>query len=151
MAAGKRWPDSVRFVHSRIEDLADAGIVGPFDGMLAVYLIRNLDDPDETLRQFAGLLRRGGRLAVDEYSVADSRRPPRRGMRCARQSSSPAGRLRSGEATLYRHLRRSVNAFDGASAIRERLRRNGFTDVRSQTMPGWQRDIVHTFARTAPR
>jgi len=79
-------------VHSRIEDLADAGIVGPFDGMLAVYLIRNLDDPDETLRRFAGLLRRGGRLAVDEYSVADSRRPPRRGMRCARQSSSrPAG------------------------------------------------------------
>ena len=42
------------------------------------------------------------------------------------------------------------NAFDGASAIRERLRRNGFTDVRSQTMPGWQRDIVHTFTATAP-
>lgn len=73
-------------------------------------------------------------------------------MRCVRQSSSrPAGRLCSGEATLYRYLRRSVNAFDGASAIRECLRRNGFTDVRSQTVPGWQRDIVHTFTATAPR
>src|SRR6478735_1346875 len=29
MAAGKRWPDSVRFVHSRVVDLADAGFVGP--------------------------------------------------------------------------------------------------------------------------
>jgi len=73
-------------------------------------------------------------------------------MRCVRQSSSrPAGRLCSGEATLYRYLRRSVNAFDGASAIRECLRRNGLTDVRSQTVPGWQRDIVHTFTATAPR
>ena len=33
-----------------------------------------LDDPNETLRRFAGLLRPGGRLAVHEYSVGDSRR-----------------------------------------------------------------------------
>src|SRR5436189_3895049 len=45
-ATTKRWPPSVRFVHSRIEDLADAGVSGPFDGILAAYLIRNLADPD---------------------------------------------------------------------------------------------------------
>jgi ubiquinone/menaquinone biosynthesis C-methylase UbiE len=151
MAAGKRWPDSVRFVCSRVEDRGDAGVVGPFDGILAAYLIRNLADPDETLRRFAGLLRRGGRLAVHEYSVGDSRRATATWNAVCAAVIIPAGRLRSGDATLYRHLRCSVYAFDGASAIRERLRRNGFTDVRSQTMPGWQRDIVHTFTGTAPR
>ena len=49
------------FVHSRIEDLADASVVGPFDGILAAYLIRNLADPDDTLRRFVGLLRPSGR------------------------------------------------------------------------------------------
>lgn len=151
MAAAKRWPDSVQFVHSRIEDLADASVVGPFDGILAAYLIRNLADPDGTLRRFVGLLRPGGRLAVHEYSVRDSRRATVAWNAVCGAVIIPAGWLRSGDATLYRHLRCSVNAFDGVGAIRERLRRTGFTDVRSETVPGWQRDIVHTFTGTAPQ
>jgi ubiquinone/menaquinone biosynthesis C-methylase UbiE len=43
-AAAKRWPETVRFVHSRIEDLAAAGVDGPFDGIFAAYLLRNLPD-----------------------------------------------------------------------------------------------------------
>ena len=107
----------MRFVHSRIEDLADAGVVGPFDGILAAYLIRNLADPDGTLRRFRGLLRPGGRLAVHEYSVRDSRRATAAWNAVCAAVIIPAGRLRTGDATLYRHLRRSVNAFDGAGAI----------------------------------
>ena len=60
-------------------------------------------------------------------------------------------RLRSGDATLHRYLRRSVNEFDGAAAFRDRLRANGFTSVRSETMPGWQRNVVHTFLGQAPQ
>ena len=33
------------FVHSPIEAVADAGVHGPFDGILAAYLLRNLADP----------------------------------------------------------------------------------------------------------
>ena len=62
----------------------------------------------------------------------------------------PMGRLRSGDAGLYRYLRRSVNDFDGADAFRNRLRANGFTAVRSETVPGWQRNIVHTFLGGGP-
>jgi SAM-dependent methyltransferase len=51
-ARSKRWPSTVRFVRSHVEDLADAGIDGPFDGILAAYLVRNLTDPDATLRTF---------------------------------------------------------------------------------------------------
>src|ERR1700752_4987593 len=51
-ARGKAWPASVRFVRGRIEDLADLSVAGPFDGILAAYLVRNLPDPDAQLRRF---------------------------------------------------------------------------------------------------
>ncbi|MCH9700658.1 MAG: ubiquinone biosynthesis methyltransferase UbiE, partial [Actinomycetia bacterium] len=63
----------------------------------------------------------------------------------------PAGWLRSRDTSLYRYLRRSVYDFDGAAAFRERLQRNGFVDVHSDTVPGWQHNIVHTFLGRAPR
>jgi ubiquinone/menaquinone biosynthesis C-methylase UbiE len=147
-AAAKPWPPAVRFVHSRIEDLADAG---PFDGIFAAYLLRNLDDPDAQLRAFRALLRPNAPLAVHEYSVRDSRLATAVWNTVCWVIIIPAGRLRSGDAGLYRYLRRSVNDFDGAAAFRNRLRRNGFTTVASATMPGWQRNIVHTFTARAPR
>ncbi|KUI18763.1 ubiquinone biosynthesis methyltransferase UbiE [Mycobacterium sp. GA-1285] len=150
-ARAKQWPPSVRFVHSRIEDLAAAGVSGPFDGIFAAYLVRNLPDPDAQLREFRGLLRPGATLAVHEYSVRDSRLATAVWNAVCAAIIIPSGRLRSGDASLYRYLRRSVNRFDGAVEFRNRLLRNGFTAVRSETMPGWQRNIVHTFLAEAPR
>jgi ubiquinone/menaquinone biosynthesis C-methylase UbiE len=77
-AAAKDWPASVRFVHSRIEDIAEAGVEGPFDGIFAAYLLRNLKDPDAQLREFLALLRPG--------ATPGSRRPC--GTRYAPRSSS---------------------------------------------------------------
>ena len=54
-AQAKSWPPSVRFVHAPIEALAENGVVGTFDGILAAYLIRNLSDPDTQLRAFRSL------------------------------------------------------------------------------------------------
>jgi ubiquinone/menaquinone biosynthesis C-methylase UbiE len=150
-AAAKRWPAGVRFVHSAIEDIADAGVDGPFDGILAAYLLRNLEEPDTQLQAFRTLLRPGATLAVHEYSVRDSRLATVLWNTVCATVIIPMGRLRSGDAGLYRYLRRSVNEFDGADAFRNRLRVNGFTSVRSETMPGWQRNIVHTFLGEAPR
>jgi ubiquinone/menaquinone biosynthesis C-methylase UbiE len=149
-ARAKDWPASVRFVHSPIELLAEAGVHGPFDGILAAYLVRNLDDPGSQLRAFLALLRPGATLAVHEYSVRDSRLATAMWNVVASAIIAPAGRLRTGDASLYRYLRASVNRFDGAKAFRERLSRNGFTTVRSETMTGWQRNIVHTFLAEAP-
>lgn len=150
-ARAKRWPDSVRFVHSRAEGLADAGVSGPFDGILAAYLVRNLTDPDPVLRELRALLRPGGVFAAHEYSVRDSRLAGVIWNAVCAAIIIPAGRLRSGDAGLYRYLRTSVNRFDGAEEFRNRLRRNGFVDVKSLTVPGWQRNIVHTFLGRAPR
>jgi ubiquinone/menaquinone biosynthesis C-methylase UbiE len=149
-AAAKQWPSSVSFVESRIEDLAQAGVDGPFDGILAAYLVRNLADKDAQLRRFRNLLRPGGRLAVHEYSVRDSRLASAVWNTVAATIIIPSGRVRTGDASLYTYLRRSVNEFDGAAAFRDRLQANGFTSVRSETMPGWQRNIVHTFLGQAP-
>lgn len=150
-AESKRWPSSVRFVHSRIEDLADAGVEGPFDGIFAAYLLRNLEDPDAQLAEFRRLLKPGATLGVHEYSVRDSRIATAMWNAVCATIIIPMGKLRSGDASLYRYLRRSVNAFDGAQAFRDRLRKNGFERVRSETVPGWQRNVVHTFLAEAPR
>ena len=150
-AAAKRWPATVRFVHCRIEDVATAGVDGPFDGIFAAYLLRNLSDPDTQLAEFRTLLRPGATLAVHEYSVRDSRIATAMWNAVCVTIIIPMGKLRSGDAGLYRYLRRSVNEFDGAEAFLNRLRANGFTNARRETVPGWQRNIVHTFLAEAPR
>ncbi|WP_290056535.1 class I SAM-dependent methyltransferase [Amycolatopsis solani] len=146
-ARAKRWPAGVEFVPTPVEDLtADE----PFDAIFAAYLVRNLDDPDAQLAKLYGLLRPGGRIALHEYSVRDSRRARWVWNAVCGAVVIPLGRLATGDATLYRHLRRSVVAFDGGGDLCARLTRAGFTDVRTGTMPGWSRGIVHTVLGTRP-
>ena len=124
---------------------------GPFDGILAAYLLRNLTDPNEQLRRFRTLLRPGGTLAVHEYSVADSALAGAVWSAVCWGIIIPMGWRQTRDTTLYRHLWRSVRAFDGVHRFRDRLHSNGFTDIQSETMPGWQRNIEHTFIADAPR
>lgn len=149
-AKAKSWPASVRFVHTPIEGLAEAGVSGPFDGILAAYLLRNLADPDAQLRRFREMLRPGATLAVHEYSVADSTAAQAIWNAVCWGVIIPLGRRKTGDSTLYRHLWRSVNTFDGAADFQRRLVAAGFTGVHSETMSGWQRNIVHTFLGDAP-
>jgi ubiquinone/menaquinone biosynthesis C-methylase UbiE len=150
-AQAKSWPASVRFVHSPIEALAENGVAGPFDGILAAYLIRNLSDPDTQLRAFRSLLRPGGTLAVHDYSVRDSRAAIWVWHAVCWGIIIPSGWRQTRDTTLYRHLWRSVLTFDGVRQFRHRLRDAGFAAVHSETMPGWEANIVHTFLGDAPR
>jgi ubiquinone/menaquinone biosynthesis C-methylase UbiE len=149
-ALAKNWPASVRFVHSPIEDLAEHGVTGPFDGILAAYLIRNVADRDGQLRRFRQLLRPGGTLAVHEYSVRDSPAATRIWHAVCWGIIIPSGWWRTRDTALYRYLWRSVLAFDGAARFRARLTDAGFAGVHSETMPGWEANIVHTFLADAP-
>jgi ubiquinone/menaquinone biosynthesis C-methylase UbiE len=149
-AKNKSWPSSVRFVHTPVESLADNGVVGPFDGIFAAYLIRNLADPDAQLRQLRGLLAPGATLAVHDYSVRDSRLATAVWSAVCWGIIIPSGWRQTRDTTLYRHLWRSVLTFDGATRLRQRLRDAGFVSVRSQTMPGWEANIAHTFLGSAP-
>lgn len=149
-AAAKSWPNTVRFVHTPIELLSEAGVHGPFDGILAAYLMRNLADPDAQLRRFRELLRPGSTLAIHEYSVRDSKAAQAIWNAVCWGVIIPSGRRQTGDSTLYRHLWRSVNDFDGAADFQRRLSAAGFAGVHSETVPGWQRNIVHTFLADAP-
>jgi ubiquinone/menaquinone biosynthesis C-methylase UbiE len=147
-ARAKPWPDRVTFVHGRVEDL---DVRGPFDAVFAAYLVRNLPDPDTALRAVRAVLAPGAPLVVHEYSVRDS--PLRTAIWTALCGLVvvPAGWALTGDRALYTYLWRSVLRFDGASALRDRLRRNGFVAVRSRPATGLQLGIPHTFIGRAPR
>jgi len=147
-ARAKSWPSTVQFRQSRIEDLDAVGIAGRFDGIFAAYLLRNLADPDTQLRAFAARLRPGAPLAVQEYSVRGSPRARLVWNAVCATVIIPAGVLLTRDATLYRHLRRSVTSFDSVAQFRDRLRCNGFDEICSASVPGWQRGILHTFTAT---
>ncbi|WP_433505579.1 class I SAM-dependent methyltransferase [Pseudonocardia halophobica] len=149
-ARRKDWPDRVTFVHSRLEDLPATGITGPFDGILAAYLVRNLPDRDAGLRTMHDLLAPGAPIAVHEYSVRDSLRARAIWTAVSWGIIIPMGRRVTGSADLYRYLWRSVLDFDGAGRLAARMREAGFADVRVEPVTGWQRGIVHSFTGRRP-
>ncbi|MDF3301533.1 methyltransferase [Streptomyces tropicalis] len=148
-AAAKRWPRRVDFVHAPAEGLAEAGVTGPYDAVLAAYLFRNTADPDRVLAAVRDLLRPGGRLAAHEYTL--SGRATDRAVWTAVCGGIvlPAATL-LGDGPLYRHLWRSVVEFDTADAFAARVRAAGFARVRVLPLPGWQTGITHTVVAARP-
>lgn len=149
-ARAKAWPTTVRFVHARAEDLAAAGVDGPFDGILAAYLLRNLPDVSAGVAGLSGLLAPGAPLAVHEYSVADSAYSRAVWTAVCWAIVIPLGWRVTGDASLYRYLWRSVLAFDGLTRLTGRLTGAGLEHVHVEPMDGWQRGIVHTVTGAKP-
>ncbi|MGH3794960.1 MAG: class I SAM-dependent methyltransferase [Pseudonocardiaceae bacterium] len=138
------WPSTVSFVHARAEELTAAGVHGPFDGIFAAYLVRNLPDPDPTLAGLRDLLVPGAPLAVHDYALDGRVRSRAIWTAVCWTVIIPAGKVTTGRAGLYRYLWRSVLRFDTVGELAHRLRGHGLVDVRTATMPGWERGIVHT-------
>ena len=149
-ARAKVWPAAVRFVHSRAEDVADAGVDGPFDGILAAYLLRNLPDVDKGVAVLRDLLAPGAPLAVHEYSVADSAYARGVWTAVCWAVIVPLGWWTTGDPALYRYLWHSVLRFDGLGRLQERLGGAGLEGVHVEPMDGWQRGIVHTVLGRRP-
>lgn len=139
-----------RFVLGDATDPAAAGVEGPFDGILMAYGIRNVPDRDRCLANLLALLKPGARIVFHEYSVQDD--PVRRAIFNAVCAGfiEPAGWLTSGDASIYRYLRKSVNDFPGVRAFEEQLRLAGFDQVATLPLDGWQRRIVHSFVARRP-
>ncbi|MDH3208435.1 MAG: class I SAM-dependent methyltransferase [Gemmatimonadota bacterium] len=126
-------------------DPAAAGAHGPYDGVLMAYGIRNVPDPDLCLERVRRLLVSGGTLCLHEYSVAGSLWSKLVWNLVTMGIVIPLGLLFARTTTIFRYLRRSVLDFDSVGELEERMRKAGFTEVRSKTMVGWQRGIVHSF------
>lgn len=126
-------------------DPSAAGAGGPYDGILMAYGIRNVPDPDVCLSRLRPLLTDGGVLCLHEYSVAGSPWSKFVWNLVTLAIVIPLGLLFAGTTTIFRYLRRSVLDFDSVEQLEGRMRHAGFTEVRSKTMDGWQRGIVHSF------
>ncbi|MCO5972759.1 class I SAM-dependent methyltransferase [Actinoallomurus soli] len=149
-ARAKPWPVTVRFVEGLVQDLSAEDLGGPFDGVFAAYLLRNLPARDAAPAALRSLLRPGGVLVVHDYALRDGPAARLVWHAVCWGVIIPAGRLLTGDAGLYRYLWRSALDFDSPEALAGRLRRAGFTGVRTRTAGGWQRGIVHTFRAEAP-
>lgn len=162
--AGKKvWPDNVRFHHGLAEELCarrdEWGLAEPVDGVFAAYLFRNLSAGSartgsartHVLRAVRGLLRPGGVLVVQEYSVAGSRMSRAIWTLVCRLVVLPLARLTRTDTELYDYLWRSVLRFDSVVRFAGRLWEAGFVDVEVRTVPGWQRGVLHTFRARVPK
>jgi ubiquinone/menaquinone biosynthesis C-methylase UbiE len=144
------WPPQVSFVHARAEQLAAAKVQGPFDGIFAAYLVRNLPDPNPVLEALAHQLAPGAPLGVHDYALDARARSRAIWTAVCWSVIIPAGKVVTGRAALYRYLWRSVLRFDTVEALAARLRRHGLVDTQISTMPGWERGIVHTVVGWKP-
>ncbi|QGH70200.1 class I SAM-dependent methyltransferase [Pseudactinotalea sp. HY158] len=152
-AERKVWPAGVSFEQAECGRL-DVQRHGPgeWDGVLAAYLFRNVDERrrDRAIREAFELLRPGGRLVVQEYSIAGDRLATAVWDAVSWLVIIPLGIILDRNPGLYRYLWRSVRAFDSRARFAARLRRAGFTHVDSRSGSGWQRGILHTFVARKP-
>ncbi len=153
-ASGKDWPPRVRFSHGRAENLetvcATAGVASPVDGIFAAYLVRNVPDRDALLQSLHGLLAPGGTLVVHEYSVAGNPAAAAVWTAVCRGLVVPLGWVTSRRTRLYQYLWRSVMDMDSTQVLMQRMLDAGFEDVRTRSVGGWQRGIIHTFHGRRP-
>ena len=153
-ARAKSWPEGVRFEHGLAQDLQarreEFGLQSGLDGVLAAYLFRNVSERDEVLRDVYDLLRPGGVLVVQEYSVAHSRAADLVWSLVCWSVVIPLSWVTSRQTRLYRYLWSSVRGFDAVQTFVDRLYAGGFVDVEVSTVSGWQRGILHTFRARRP-
>lgn len=152
-ARRKSWPAGVRFARARAEELAErADVVGDgrVDGIFAAYLVRNVAERDALLHSLRELLSPGGALVIHEYSVRGRPLATAIWTAVCWLVVVPLGWLTSRRTRLYRYLWRSVVDMDSTEELMARLQRAGFDDVRSRTVRGWQRNIIHTIHARRP-
>jgi demethylmenaquinone methyltransferase / 2-methoxy-6-polyprenyl-1,4-benzoquinol methylase len=111
---------------------ADASV----DVVTIAFGLRNLPDPAAGLREFARVLRPGGRVAVLEFS-----RPVHRPMRAAYLRGVLAAmpgvaRLVTSDPRAYRYLADSIRAWPDQESLALRIAASGFTRVRWKNLTG---------------
>lgn len=100
-----------------------------FAGATVSFGLRNVADLDAALRQLAGVLRAGGRLAVLEFAVPVF--PPLRALYLFyfRRLLPWIGRLISDRGSAYTYLPSSVLGFPQRQELLDRMAAAGFTDL----------------------
>ena len=148
----KSWPDGVEFACAPAESLADdPRTAGPYDAVLAAYLVRNVPDRDAVIATLAATLAPGGVLAVHDYSVRGNPFGALVWTLVCWTVVIPLGWLTARHTRLYRYLWRSALQFDSIPRLCVRLRDAGLEVVSVLPGSGWQRGILHTVIARRPQ
>jgi demethylmenaquinone methyltransferase/2-methoxy-6-polyprenyl-1,4-benzoquinol methylase len=109
---------------------------GSVDGAMVAFGVRNLADVDSGLREFARVIRPGGRLVVLEFMTPHWQ--PFRALYLwyFRRILPLVGRLISRHDSAYSYLPESVLRFPEPPALARRMAAAGFDDVRWDVMTG---------------
>ncbi|MDR2804883.1 MAG: bifunctional demethylmenaquinone methyltransferase/2-methoxy-6-polyprenyl-1,4-benzoquinol methylase UbiE [Dysgonamonadaceae bacterium] len=107
---------------------------GSFDAAMAAFGVRNFGDLDKSLQEILRVLRPGGKLMILELSSPEYF-PMKQLYRLYSQTIIPfVGRMVSKNKTAYTYLPRSVAAFPQNKEMQAILEKNGFRNVRYQTL-----------------
>jgi ubiquinone/menaquinone biosynthesis C-methylase UbiE len=154
MARREPWPPDYWFLHGTLgtldEVLRAEGIEPRFDAILVVFQMRHQRNLDDTLDYLLELLEPGAPLAVHEYSVRGDRAARLRWTAACWLDYLPRIRMRGRVPGMASFLWHSVLRFDSARTFKERMEVSGFTDVRVQTVGGWQEHVLYTFLGRKP-
>lgn len=109
---------------------------GSVDGAMVAFGVRNLADVDSGLREFARVIRPGGRLVVLEFMTPHWQ--PFRALYLwyFRRVLPLVGRLISRHDSAYSYLPESVLRFPEPPALARRMTEAGFDDVQWDVMTG---------------
>lgn len=100
-----------------------------YDALTCAYGVRNFPDADQGLREFARVLKPGGRLAILEFSYPTNR-AVRWGYDLFFSHVLPrVGRIVSRDRQAYAYLNRSVKEFYWGEEMARHIREAGFHDV----------------------
>lgn len=146
----KEWPAPVDFVVSDAIEYLQQVPDDSVDGVLAAYLLRNVEERDALLEQLARVLKPGGALVIHDYSVAGSRRARAVWAAVCHAIIIPLAAIKRSDVPLHRYLYVSVRDFDSVATVCARMQAAGLVNVRHRSFPGWQNHVVHTFAGSMP-
>jgi len=109
---------------------------GSFHGAMVAFGVRNLSDVDAGFREFARVLRPGGRLVVLEFTT-----PPNALLRWGylfyfHRVLPIIGRIISGHPWAYTYLPESVREFPSPEALADKLREAGFQKAEWRYLSG---------------
>jgi demethylmenaquinone methyltransferase/2-methoxy-6-polyprenyl-1,4-benzoquinol methylase len=112
--------------------LADASV----DGLVISFGLRNVADPDAALREFARVVRPGGRLVVCEFS-SPTWRPFRTVYTEYLMRALPRiARAVSSNPDAYVYLAESIRAWPDQGALAARIQAAGWADVEWRDLTG---------------
>ncbi len=142
--AGTRYPDLAR-VAADARSLPFASDL--FDAVTIAFGLRNIADPQNALREILRVTRRGGRLAICEFSMPPAALPRALWRQYLRRIVPMIGRRISSNPEAYVYLAESIQAWPSPPDLAQQVTAAGWRDVSWHRLDG---GIVHLHTATAP-